>query len=1312
MAVVAALLCGIAITVDCGTLEPDTGWPPTESHIELFEDLGNLSFPVEASSLAQRYFDQGFRFIAAFDFRRAVISFRAAQTVDPGCVMCIWGESFALGPNLNSFDEPRLLQSLPLAYEKAQQAARMSALKSYDRARSTANRVEIGLVRALLTRYRAVPEDYVAQEHELTHAFADEMAHVLADLDGGPKSHPNIAALVADAWMNTRPWNYWEPSGRMRREAEQALQILQQALLSNPRHAFCVHLYVHVTEASGNQSLLHLARPFAELLPNLMPGAPHLVHMSFHTLMHTGDFYVADVDNGRASSLPRQIYPMHNLDTLSWVCRIQGRSACSLDAAKSLEHLALPLVGTGVFETGFPPARFASVWPLTLLAFGRLTAITSAQLPEQCKLDPVLGGMWHFAKGAALSKQGYVSRAREELEQLQQERLRIQARMAIPSGMAWQNFNGSKDWAVYPADAILRLASLELKAHVARAEHADELSAWKEALMAEAELPYDEPPAWYLPVANRFGEALARLGHAEEADSLWQKSLSILPHNGWAIFGLVQLCLNSTSSASDCAQLETKFNQSWRHADVVLSDPADVCLKTDLESKFAVIFHNYGQELEALKDFYEKHRVSPQIVRNMPPVAGNIMWSRQLLHRIMEPMQKFHHNPLVVAGGKEAKRVIKVYNKMAKTLVEFEIVWHQAWVSSIETTKAGLNATLLTKLPEDQKSYYVNFDPEILQLIRETKCLDRMGHVEIPESARMLLLQEENFRNRIGTTELHALGMANEPNGEPVIAIDSDEEGEHAKCADAEAAATALAAEPPREYVLCGLTLPPSRGLLTPQPVGEAQLWLQDQSLRARCLYEEEEPGEEDEQDELIIPLAVVSDVEVKGDGQFVILSLSPPLAPTGFAVEFMAEGHRISTVTLSPFAEELRPVLATLMSWLRHLTLHGPRSLGLTPRPAVEPFALRYQGTVLEERDLDLLEDEQWLNDTIMDFFMRLAIDVAAPAKLQEELYVAKTQFFTRLTACGASSGEKGWENVKTWTRSVSGGVASQRVLIYPVNEGNLHWCVFFVCHPHRAIELADSSDEHPDAPRIVCLDSAWEPVPKDEQIKLLKGYLRRELFNNPLGGAGFKLPANGNFVGQAAVKAWKAAVTGLEKMRALDADVPKQQNVYDCGLYVLEFVLYLLRAPDQFAMLGLESHQEWFDQSVISHRRGEMKRIVQRLLNEGRKSGQADVAMLLRDKALHQYVRQALTSEPAPAPSEAPWQPPSSGPEPNRPPALQVPAVQSAYTARGDWAQFAWQTPARRSAGGVSTWENWSQAGDDDFHRSKRARLDAVGA
>ena len=202
-----------------------------------------------------------------------------------------------------------------------------------------------------------------------------------------------------------------------------------------------------------------------------------------------------------------------------------------------------------------------------------------------------------------------------------------------------------------------------------------------------------------------------------------------------ALQNFINQSFQNIASIEMSLKLLSKFQSILQHGS----------LKTDLESKFAVIFHNYGQELESLKDLYEKHRGSPQIVRNMPPVAGNIMWSRQLLHRIMEPMKKFHHNPLVMAGGKEAKRVIKIYNKMAKTLVEFEIVWHQAWVSSIETTKAGLNATLLIKHPEDQK-YHVNFDSEILQLIRETKCLDRMGHVEIPESARMLLLQEEKFK--------------------------------------------------------------------------------------------------------------------------------------------------------------------------------------------------------------------------------------------------------------------------------------------------------------------------------------------------------------------------------------------------------------------------------------------------------------------------------------------------------------------------------------------------------------------------------------
>lgn len=41
---------------------------------------------------------------------------------------------------------------------------------------------------------------------------------------------------------------------------------------------------------------------------------------------------------------------------------------------------------------------------------------------------------------------------------------------------------------------------------------------------------------------------------------------------------------------------------------------------------------------------------------------------------------------------------------------------------------------------ETQKKLYVNFDLDILQLIREAKCLDRQG-IPIPENARIILLQ-------------------------------------------------------------------------------------------------------------------------------------------------------------------------------------------------------------------------------------------------------------------------------------------------------------------------------------------------------------------------------------------------------------------------------------------------------------------------------------------------------------------------------------------------------------------------------------------
>ena len=166
-------------------------------------------------------------------------------------------------------------------------------------------------------------------------------------------------------------------------------------------------------------------------------------------------------------------------------------------------------------------------------------------------------------------------------------------------------------------------------------------------------------------------------------------------------------------------------------------------LAADLDDKVAVIFAAFGRQLDKVQEIYEAEKHNPPRPRNLPPVSGNITWARHLLSRIEGLMKRFEAFPAVFAS-KEGKRVVKVYNRIARTLVAYEFLWINAWVESIETAKAGLQATLLIRHPEDGK-LYVNFDAEILQLIREAKCLERLG-VAIPESARIVLLQEAKFK--------------------------------------------------------------------------------------------------------------------------------------------------------------------------------------------------------------------------------------------------------------------------------------------------------------------------------------------------------------------------------------------------------------------------------------------------------------------------------------------------------------------------------------------------------------------------------------
>ncbi|HET9797110.1 MAG TPA: hypothetical protein VFP90_03950, partial [Gemmatimonadaceae bacterium] len=94
--------------------------------IELWDGLGDHHHGITTRDpVAQRYFDQGLRFVYAFDHPDAIRSFRVAQRRDPSCAMCFWGEALALGSNIN------------VAMDSASESAAFAALR---RARALAGR--------------------------------------------------------------------------------------------------------------------------------------------------------------------------------------------------------------------------------------------------------------------------------------------------------------------------------------------------------------------------------------------------------------------------------------------------------------------------------------------------------------------------------------------------------------------------------------------------------------------------------------------------------------------------------------------------------------------------------------------------------------------------------------------------------------------------------------------------------------------------------------------------------------------------------------------------------------------------------------------------------------------------------------------------------------------------------------------------------------------------------------------------------------------------------------------------------------------
>ncbi|XP_078222058.1 dynein axonemal heavy chain 5 isoform X3 [Callithrix jacchus] len=170
-----------------------------------------------------------------------------------------------------------------------------------------------------------------------------------------------------------------------------------------------------------------------------------------------------------------------------------------------------------------------------------------------------------------------------------------------------------------------------------------------------------------------------------------------------------------------------------------------------IDDKYRLILENYGADIDTISKLYTKQKYDPPLARNQPPIAGKILWARQLFHRIQQPMQLFQQHPAVLSTA-EAKPIIRSYNRMAKVLLEFEVLFHRAWLRQIEEIHVGLEASLLVKAPGMGK-LFVNFDPQILILFRETECMSQMG-LEVSPLAASLFQKRDRYKRNFSNMKM------------------------------------------------------------------------------------------------------------------------------------------------------------------------------------------------------------------------------------------------------------------------------------------------------------------------------------------------------------------------------------------------------------------------------------------------------------------------------------------------------------------------------------------------------------------------------
>lgn len=238
-------------------------------------------------------------------------------------------------------------------------------------------------------------------------------------------------------------------------------------------------------------------------------------------------------------------------------------------------------------------------------------------------------------------------------------------------------------------------------------------------------------------------------------------------------------------------------------------------------------------------------------------------------------------------------------------------------------------------------------------------------------------------------------------------------------------------------------------------------------------------------------------------------------------------------------------------------------------------PGVAAVDAVALTAGDVERLEPQEFLNDNIVDFFLKLeTVDAdlsmllspsLTPTRLRDQVHVFSSHFYTKLhedrIANRKADQEKAYDRVERWTRGID--IFTFDFVLVPIVE-HLHWSLAVLCHPSRLIDgddacrgrrkpasavtdlTGDDDDDQP-VPCIIFLDSLKMHKPSTVSFNLRTWLALEADKHSKRVDPGLRDKRTG-------------VAFATNALPLVSPAVPLQTNGWDCGVFLLRYARELL--------------------------------------------------------------------------------------------------------------------------------------------------------